>query len=87
VRCPSRNRQSGGDPSQRSGVLFVRYVLSVGVPWTIPLEVGKGARVYLSGRNAKAYGSIACEIFLNGISFRRAESTGPYRSATCSGRL
>ena len=63
-----------------------REQVRVGVPWTISFEARKGAPLYLSARNAKAYGSISCEIFVNGTSVRHVSSEGGYKTASCSRR-
>lgn len=60
---------------------------TVALPWSKTFTAKPGAFLYISAQNELDYGSIKCEILVEGIVVKQAESTGAYVIASCSGRL
>jgi Mycobacterium membrane protein len=69
---------AGGDTEQRG---------KEALPWEKSFSARPGAFVYVSVQNAHDYGSVKCEILLNGIVVKESSSQGAYVIASCSGRL
>ena len=49
--------------------------------------MGRGDFAYVSAQNQRDEGTIYCEIFVNGVSWKRSQSSGAYVIASCSGRV
>jgi hypothetical protein len=60
---------------------------TVNVPWEKSFNAVPGDFLYISAQNEKDGGGITCEILVNGVSAKKATSTGGYVIATCNGRL
>lgn len=59
----------------------------VKVPFSLKFEATEGQFLYIAAQNDGKSGSVKCEILLDGIVQKEAESTGAYTIATCSGRF
>lgn len=62
--------------------------LQVEIPerrWRKEMRVRRGAFLYVSVQNREDGGSVGCEILVDGVVVERAESSGAYVIATCSG--
>jgi hypothetical protein len=59
----------------------------VRLPWQLSLTGRNGQFVYISAQNNMESGSVACEIFLDGVSVKQSSSNGAYKIATCDGRI
>ena len=59
--------------------------LDVSVPWLKDFRFEAGAFVYISAQNQGEFGSIGCEIYLDGKKWKQSTSQGAYAIATCSG--
>lgn len=70
-------QNAGGDTEQKD----------VRVPWNVSFDARAGQFVYLSAQNKGEYGTIICEILLNGTQVKTSTSEGAYKIASCSGRL
>lgn len=57
----------------------------VSVPWETSLTVKGGHFLYLSAQNQQDHGSIVAEILVNGKTWKKSESSGAYKIASCSG--
>ena len=57
----------------------------VALPWSQTITAPSGGFVYISAQNKGAYGSVTCEIDLDGKVYKTSISTGEYGIATCSG--
>lgn len=53
--------------------------------WDKTFTMARGSSAYLSVQNPADNGGVTCEIMVNGASFKRSQSDGPYVIATCSG--
>lgn len=56
-------------------------------PWEKSFSAKPGAFIYVSVQNKHDYGSVKCEILVNGQVVKESSSNGAYVIATCSGRL
>jgi len=56
-----------------------------GVPWQYSMTVTRGKFLYVSAQNQEGYGSVTCEIWINGVQWRNSTSQGGYVISTCSG--
>jgi hypothetical protein len=65
-----------GGTEQKEGVVL---------PYTRTISMKKGDFMYISAQNALDHGTIKCEILVNGVTFKKAESSGAYTIATCNG--
>ena len=60
----------------------------VNVPWeSPPFDALLGQFVYISAQNETDRGNIKCSIVQDGVTLERAESSGAYAIATCSGSV
>jgi len=59
---------------------------TVNVPWRHQVEMKAGSYVSLIATN-NGYGSIACEIRLNGTAWKKSVSTAPFGFASCAGTI
>ncbi len=59
----------------------------VKLPYEDSFMARRGAYLYISAQNTGEYGTVRCEILVNGQVVKSAESSGAYKIATCSGRL
>ncbi len=57
----------------------------VRVPWQTQMSVQDGAFLYLSAQSDDEYGTIICEIQVDGRRWRESTSSGAYVISTCSG--
>lgn len=56
-------------------------------PWDLEFDARSGQFLYISAQNNAESGTVKCQIFVNGIEVKQAESRGAYVIATCSGIL
>ncbi len=57
----------------------------VKIPWERSLTAKKLQFLYISAQNEDEFGSITCEIWVDGIKWRESTSSGAYVISTCSG--
>ena len=57
----------------------------VRLPWQMTFTVPRGEFLYVSAQNQGTTGSVKCVILVDGLPAERAESSGEYVIATCSG--
>lgn len=57
------------------------------VPWNMTFSAHPGQFLYVSAQNNGESGTVKCELLVNGIVVKSAESSGAYTIATCDGRL
>jgi hypothetical protein len=59
----------------------------VGLPYSRTYYMHPGAFAYLSAQNNKDWGWVSAEIWVDGVRFKSAESSGAYVIASCDGRV
>ena len=70
------NSQGGTEQTTRS------------LPWTQAYyTMGRGDFAYVSAQNERNAVNIYCEIFVNGVSWKKSSSSGGYSIASCSGSV
>ncbi len=57
----------------------------VALPWSQTITAPSGGFVYISAQNKSEYGSVTCDIELDGKQYKTSTSTGEYGIASCSG--
>lgn len=58
----------------------------VKVPWSgQTFNAKRGQFLYVSAQNGSEYGTISCEILINGKTWKKSSSDGAYAIATCNG--
>lgn len=60
---------------------------TAGVPWSKKFVASPGDYLYISAQNEIDHGTIKCELLVDGVVVKHAESSGAYVIVTCSGRL
>lgn len=57
------------------------------VPWSKKYTMSKGEFAYISAQNEGETGSVKCKIYINGVEWKKSESSGAYVIASCSGSV
>jgi hypothetical protein len=60
---------------------------NVGLPWSKNMDVASETFLYISAQNQWEFGGVSCEIWVDGIKIKEANSKGAYVIASCSGSL
>jgi hypothetical protein len=71
-------RNAGGDISQES---------ERAVPWGYRFTVKEGQAVYVSAQNQESFGTVTCEIWLDGVQVKSSTSSGAYTICTAGGSV
>lgn len=73
-----------GSTAQQTGLDVPLTKKSDGSPGIKLTGIHPGAFLYISAQNAGGFGTITCEIAVDGVTIRHAESSGAYAIVTCS---